>query len=166
MRIYTIGTSDRKDYEFTKLLNKYNIQVIFDVRRFAFSRFPQFSRENLQKLCVIQKVEYIFLGNELGGYQEGGYRDFVESEEFKRGVNIIRNKAEKRVSCILCAERFPLYCHRRFIADELAKTGFEVIHIIDENTIQRPEDIREPRKERPRRFKPNFPRQDRRRPPR
>ena len=166
MRIYTIGTSDRKDYEFTKLLNKYNIQVIFDVRRFAVSRFPQFSRDNLQKLCASQKAEYIFLGNELGSYREGGYRDYVVSEEFKHGVSIIRSVAEKRVACILCAERFPVNCHRRFIADELAKTGFEVIHIIDENIIQRPEDIREKREERPRRFKPNFPRRERRGRPR
>lgn len=156
MRISTLGTSNRRDYEFTKLLSKYNIQVIFDVRRFPVSQFPHFSRENLQKLCNSQKAEYIFLGNELGGYREGGYRDYVESEEFKRGVNIIRNTAEKRVACILCAERFPIHCHRRFIADELAKAGFEVIHIIDENTIQKPEDIREIRKEQSRRFKPRF----------
>ncbi len=162
MLISTIGTSNRKDYEFAKLLSKYNIQVIFDVRRFPVSQFPHFSRENLQKLCASQKAEYIYLGNELGGYRQEGYRDYVESPEFKRGVNIIRNTAEKRVACILCAERFPIHCHRRFIADELAKSGFKVIHIIDENTIQKPEDIREIRKERSRRFKPKFQRGKRR----
>ncbi len=156
MRILTLGTSNRKDYEFTKLLSKYNIQVIFDVRRFPVSQFPHFSRENLQKLCASQKTEYIYLGNDLGCYRQGGYRDYVESPEFKRGVNIIRNTAEKRVVCILCAERFPIHCHRRFIADELSKTGFKVIHIIDENTIQKPEDIREIRKEKSRRFKLKF----------
>lgn len=142
MRIYTLGTSNRKDYEFSKILSKYNIQVIFDVRRFPVSQFPQFTRENLQRLCQAQKTEYIYLGNELGGYRTGGYQNYTESEEFKRGVAIIRNTAEKRVACILCAERLPMHCHRRFIADALAKVGFEVIHIIDENTIRRPEDIK------------------------
>lgn len=156
MRIYTLGTSNRKDYEFSKLLNKYNIQVIFDVRRFPVSQFPQFSRDNLQRLCTSQKTEYIYLGNELGGYRTGGYQNYIESAEFKRGVEIIRNKAEKRVACILCAERFPMYCHRRFISDALAKAGFEVIHIIDENTIQRPEDIKKKREERVRQHQLKF----------
>jgi len=142
MRIYTLGTSNRKDYEFAKLLSKYNIQVIFDVRRFPVSQFPQFPRENLQKLCQTQKTEYIYLGNELGGYRTGGYKQYTNSEEFKRGVAIIRNTAEKRVACILCAERMPTHCHRRFIAEELAKAGFEVIHIIDENTIRQPKDFK------------------------
>jgi uncharacterized protein (DUF488 family) len=166
MRIYTLGTSNRKDYEYTKLLNKYNIQIIFDVRRFPVSQFPHFSRENLQKLCMSQKAEYIYLGNDLGGYRDGGYKEYIQSEEFKRGVNIIRNTAEKRVSCILCAERFPMHCHRRFISDELAKAGFEVIHIIDENATQKPEDIRETRKDRPRRFNSRFRRGERKSGPR
>ena len=162
MRIYTLGTSNRKDFEFTKLLSKYNIQVIFDVRRFSVAQFPQFSRDNLQRLCASQKTEYIYLGNDLGGYREDRYQDYINSEEYKRGINIIRQIAEKRVACILCGERFPIHCHRRFIADELAKTGFEVIHIIDENTIQKPGDIREPRREHPRRFEPRFRRGERR----
>lgn len=156
MRIYTLGTSNRKDYEFTKLLSKYSIQVIFDVRRFPTSQFPHFTRENLQRLCSSQKTEYIYLGNELGGFRPGGYRNYVAAEEFRRGVNIIHNIAEKRVACILCAERFPVHCHRRFIADELAKAGFEIIHIIDENTIQRPEEIKQAEATGRRRFQSNF----------
>ncbi|MDH5185490.1 MAG: DUF488 domain-containing protein, partial [candidate division WOR-3 bacterium] len=96
-----------------------------------------------------------------GGYRNGGYQDYMQSEEFKRGVNIIRNTAEKRVSCILCAERFPTHCHRRFISDELVKAGFEIIHIIDEKTSWQPKDIKEKRKERPNRFKPRFRRGER-----
>jgi uncharacterized protein (DUF488 family) len=40
---------------------------------------------------------------------------------------------------ILCAERFPGRCHRRYIADQLERDGVEVIHILDENRIWQPQ---------------------------
>jgi uncharacterized protein (DUF488 family) len=39
--------------------------------------------------------------------------------------------SEVKCSVIICAERFPWKCHRRWIARELSKGGWKVIHIID-----------------------------------
>lgn len=139
MRVFTLGTSNRKPYDFTKILSKYGIEVVFDVRRFPTSQFPQFNRDNLQALCQSQQVEYIFVGNELGGYRQDWYKDFIKTEEFKRGVEIIKRTGQNRVSVILCAELLPDRCHRRFIAEALAKQGVEITHIIDENRIWHPE---------------------------
>jgi uncharacterized protein (DUF488 family) len=36
---------------------------------------------------------------------------------------------------ILCAERLPERCHRRFIARSLEERGWKVAHIIEENRI-------------------------------
>jgi hypothetical protein len=63
---------------------------------------------------------------------------WIDSDEFRRGVDIIRNKAGKRVCCVLCTERSPEYCHRRVIADHLQKSGIEVVHILDENLFWQP----------------------------
>jgi len=41
-------------------------------------------------------------------------------------------------TAILCAERFPWKCHRRFIGVELARRGWRVVHIIDEERTWEP----------------------------
>lgn len=138
MRVFTLGTSNRKPYDFTKILSKYGIEVVFDVRRFPTSQFTHFNRDTLQSLCQSQGVEYIFLGNELGDYQQDRHKDYIKSEEFKRGVEIIKRTGQNRVSAILCAELLPDHCHRRFIAEELAKQKVDITHIIDENRTWQP----------------------------
>jgi uncharacterized protein (DUF488 family) len=138
MRIYTLGTDHRPEYEFTRILAKHGIQVVFDVRRMPESREPHFRRDRLQTLCTDRRIDYIFLGNELGGPRDGDFRAWVKSEEFRRWIGIIRNKLEKRVCCILCAEHDPERCHRRNIGDELARQGVEVVHLLDESTVWQP----------------------------
>jgi uncharacterized protein (DUF488 family) len=138
MRIYTLGTDHRPEYEFTRILAKHGIQVVFDVRRMPESREPHFRRDRLQTLCTDRRIDYIFLGNELGGPRDGDFRAWVKSEEFRRWTGIIRNKLEKRVCCILCAEHDPERCHRRNIGDELARQGVEVVHLLDESTVWQP----------------------------
>ncbi len=138
MKIFTLGTDHRPEYEFTRILAKHGIQVVFDVRRIPESREPHFRRDRLQTLCTDRKIDYIFLGNELGGPRDGDYRAWIRSEEFRRWTGIIRNKLEKRVCCILCAEHDPERCHRRNIGDELARQGVEVVHLLDENRVWQP----------------------------
>jgi uncharacterized protein (DUF488 family) len=135
MRIFTLGTDHRQSFDFARILTKHGIEVIFDVRRVPESREPHFCRDGLQQLCSAQNVNYVYLGNELGGPPDGNYRAWIKEEPFQRWFGVIRNKLEKRVCCIMCAERSPEYCHRRVIADELARQGIEVSHLLDENTF-------------------------------
>lgn len=139
MRVYTIGTDHRKPYDFTRLLAKFGIQIIFDVRRTPESQEDHFRRDGLQLLCAGQHVDYIYLGNELGGPVRGDMREWIESDEFRRGVAIIARKAPTRVCCVLCAERSPEFCHRRTIGEHLARTDIEVVHVLDENGVWRPQ---------------------------
>ncbi|RKX69677.1 DUF488 domain-containing protein [candidate division WOR-3 bacterium] len=131
MKIYTLGTSNRKPYHFISILKKYCIEVIFDVRRFPTSKFEHFRGENLKRLCRENGISYIYFGNELGGYRKGGYFGFTTSKQFKEGIETIYDVARSKVVCIICAERFPWKCHRRYIGDALSKKGVEVEHIID-----------------------------------
>lgn len=135
MRIYTLGTSGRNETEFWRILQKYQIQAIVDVRRFPTSRLEHFKKENLSKLCKKNRVEYIYLGNELGGYRKEGYQQFTAGETFKKGIQILQKIAEEKTTCILCAERWVGRCHRRFITNELSKNGIEVIHILEEEKV-------------------------------
>jgi len=76
----------------------------------------------------------VWLGEELGGYREGGYLSYMRTEEFLRGLEKLMRIIElvrRGYVAIMCMERFWFRCHRRFIANALAERGYEVIHIID-----------------------------------
>jgi uncharacterized protein (DUF488 family) len=138
MRVFTIGTDHRTHYDFARLLLKYGIEVLFDVRRTPESREEHFRRNGLQALAAGQGMDYIYLGNELGGPRSESTERWTGSDEFSRGIDIIRSKAARRVCCILCAERTPESCHRLTIGQHLVKQGIEVVHILDETSVWTP----------------------------
>ena len=129
--VYTLGTSTRSPEEFTELLSSHGVEVVIDVRRFPFSRFEHFHRDRLERLLSEEGIEYVYMGEELGGYRRGGYQSFTTACEFLSGLKELEEIAQKRSTAIICAERFPWRCHRRFIARELEKRGWRVSHIID-----------------------------------
>jgi uncharacterized protein (DUF488 family) len=130
--IYSLGTSTRSKSEFTGLLQKHGIELVIDVRRFPTSRFEHFTQEALRQLLTGLQIDYVYLGTELGGYRSSGYQAFTTTPEFEQGIKIVENKARQKKSVILCAERLPWRCHRRFTTSGLEKRGWQVEHIIDE----------------------------------
>ena len=130
--VYTLGTSTRTLEEFTALLKHLVVEVVVDVRRFPSSRFEYFRKEELAKSLLGIGIDYGHLGEELGGYRRGGYQAFLASEEFKRGLEKLERIAEEKKIAIVCAERLPWRCHRRFIGMELERRGWQVIHVIDQ----------------------------------
>lgn len=68
--IYTLGTSTRSPEEFVSQLTGHRIKVVADVRRFPTSRFEHFKRENLAGLLHRPGIDYLSLGEELGGYRQ------------------------------------------------------------------------------------------------
>lgn len=133
--IYTLGTSDRSAEEFLRLLRGFGIQVVVDVRRFPSSRYEHFRGEELERLVEGGGMSYVYLGRELGGYRKVGYEYYVGSEGFREGLGRLQRLARGRRVAVLCAERLPWRCHRRFIARELEREGFTVVHVIDENRV-------------------------------
>ncbi len=131
--VYTLGTSTRSAREFLELLSGRGVETVADVRRFPSSRFEHFCRENLSPLLEENGIGYVYMGDELGGYRKGGYRRFTGTPEFRSGLEGLEWVAADKRTAIVCAERLPWRCHRRFIALELEKRGWEVVHVIDEN---------------------------------
>jgi len=134
-KIYTLGTNRRNEEDFIEILFAYQIQNLIDVRRFPKSKIPIFIRETLEPLLHREGIEYYFLGAELGGFRKGGYIAYTLSDEFIKGVILLESIALKKTSVIICAERFPWKCHRKWIARELHKRGWEVEHIIDKGKV-------------------------------
>jgi uncharacterized protein (DUF488 family) len=134
-KVFTLGTDRRSEEDFVEILLSYGIDIIVDVRRFPTSKMTAFTQAHLIKLLKMEGLRYSFLGAELGGFRKGGYGAFAQTDEFRGGIDSIEEILLKNTGAILCAERFPWKCHRRWIARELGRRGWQVIHIIDKGKV-------------------------------
>jgi uncharacterized protein (DUF488 family) len=163
VKLFTLGTADRHHFDFTKILNKYRLQVILDIRHSPTSpRAPQFNRDSLQMLCASQGADYVYLGNDFVGQLDTELRpaarshpdpavrtrlrEWLAGPEFRRILEIAARKAQTRVTCLLCRERNPDDCHRMFLAEELVTRGYAVEHILDETRLWVPPPARQTRR--------------------
>jgi uncharacterized protein (DUF488 family) len=146
-RVFTVGHSNRSFAELDALLAAHAIDCLIDVRATPRSRrHPHFSRENLESAFAKSGVVYIFEGEALGGFRKPrersrnvalagdpfqGYADHMDTPPFERAIERVIEHARARTAAIMCAERLPMECHRKMIADALLVRGVEVLHVID-----------------------------------
>lgn len=145
LTIWTIGHSSRPLDEFLALLAANTIEALADVRRFPGSRkHPQFNQAALRDALQQAGIEYAPLP-ELGGRRRPrpdshntawrnesfrGYADYMETEEFRAGIERLLELARRRRTAVMCSEAVWWRCHRGLIADYLKSTGVCVRHII------------------------------------
>lgn len=138
--LFTIGHGTRSFDCFLLLLKKYDIKVVIDVRTFPYSRFqPQYRRTQLTSSLKLAGIDYLFLGEELGGrpkapdlYIEGklDLNAVKQTPLFRSGMVKVIPLATKVKVTLMCSESNPDDCHRKhLIANELVKKGFFVWHI-------------------------------------
>jgi uncharacterized protein (DUF488 family) len=138
IRIYTVGTSNRSGEEFLRLLKTHGIEMVADVRSFPAGRFPHFQRGVLAQTLGEAGVGYAYLGRELGGYRSGGFEVYTQTYDYLQGVERLERLSSRCRCVVLCAERLPGKCHRRFIGQSLQERGWNVVHIIGENRLWEP----------------------------
>jgi len=131
LRIWTIGHSNRSIEVFLELLREHSIQVLADIRSFPTSKIEHFKREEMERWLPENGIEYVWLGKELGGYRKGGYKRHMRTKLFREGIQKLLEIAKQKRTCMMCMEKNPKYCHRRFISAYLERKGVEVIHIIE-----------------------------------
>ncbi len=138
--IYTIGSSTRQVTEFFTVLQGYQIATLVDVRMYPYSKgFPHFSKHVLEEMLAVRGVRYVYLGKELGGYRRQGYEAYMQSAEFTRGVEVLEAVSRGTRAALMCSERLPWKCHRRFIASALEGRRWRVIHIIEKDRTWEPQ---------------------------
>lgn len=131
MLVYDVGYgSFRRVDDFVRLLRLRGVEVVVDVRAFPRSRIPGFGGDELSRVLAVNGVEYVWLGDRLGGFRRGGYESYVGSSAFMDGFNRLVEIASKRRVCLLCLERDRRYCHRRFIVERLERLGFTVRDLV------------------------------------
>lgn len=134
-KIFTLGTSNRNMEEFVRILRFYAVEMVVDVRSYPTSKFLHFRKEPLLQSLGEQGFGYYYLGKELGGYRKGGYEAYTQTLEYLVGMELLERMASRCSCVILCAERLPWRCHRRFIGRSLQERDWKVVHIIEAEKI-------------------------------
>lgn len=131
--------------EFLALLRGCGIRMLVDVRRHPVStRYPHFRRDALARALRRAGIRYLHLGEALGGFREGGFEAYMATPAFAGGLRTLEFTAGRAPTAIMCAERHPAQCHRRFIASALSQRGWEVIHAIEPDQTWSPGDANAP----------------------
>lgn len=150
--LYTIGHSNHKQDEFIHILLRYAIATLVDIRTYpASKRFPQFDSETLRESLQQNAIIYHWAGKQLGGMrkphssskhtaikEEGmrGFADYMQTDMFHKAVVQLINLSRLNPTVIMCAEGAPAQCHRSLLADYLTIHGIEVIHLVNDATLQ------------------------------
>jgi len=152
--IYTIGHSVLTAETFVEHLHRNGITAVADVRSAPYSRFqPHFNRDSLMNILKENKIDYIFLGNELGARskQPECYIDnkiqfdiLARQPLFLTGIEKVIAALEKKNIALMCVEKDPLDCHRTIlVARQLQIRGITVKHILYDGTVERHKDLEE-----------------------
>ncbi|MDI6888879.1 MAG: DUF488 domain-containing protein [Methanocellales archaeon] len=126
--VFTIGYGNRTLEDFISILKKHDIGIVVDVRRFPTSKSPDFKKENLESALSNSGIKYVLM-NELGGFRKGGYQEYTKTEEYRNGIKRLLALASQDNVAIMCVERSPKACHRRFISLTLEEMKVNVIHL-------------------------------------
>lgn len=150
--ILTIGHSTHSYERFLLLLRAAKVTAIADVRSSPFSRHqPQFNKNDLRQELRLDKIDYAFLGDELGGrpksddlFCEGiaDYERMARTPEFEQGLSrVIKGTGKYRIA-LMCSEHDPLDCHRCLLVGRALKMhGFNINHILFDGTHKTQSDI-------------------------
>jgi uncharacterized protein (DUF488 family) len=137
--------------DFLSLLHENKIGTLADVRSFPGSRkWPHFNKENLAVSLEKEKIRYVHIPA-LGGRRKvkkdshntawrheafRGYADYMESDDFKKGIAELTAIAKKERTAYMCSEAVWWSCHRSLISDLLKVNGWEVLHIMGKGKVQ------------------------------
>jgi uncharacterized protein (DUF488 family) len=150
--IWTAGHSTRPLADFLKLLAAGEIEILADVRRFPGSRrHPHFGQAPLAEALAEAGIAYHHFES-LGGRRSeqlddspntawrvesfNAYADYMQSDEFQRGLDELMAEAQRKRAAIMCSEALPQKCHRRLISDALVARGWEVRHLLSPTRIE------------------------------
>jgi uncharacterized protein (DUF488 family) len=151
LSVFTIGHSTRSIEDFIEILKHYHINELIDIRTIPKSRHnPQFNGEELAHVLRNHHINYRH-EKKLGGLRHAlkdsinmawknvsfrGYADYMQTDEFKEGLQELIAIAEHKTVVIMCAEAVPWRCHRSLIGDALLAHGIQVNDIYSKSEVK------------------------------
>jgi uncharacterized protein (DUF488 family) len=145
MRIWSVGHGTRPVDDLIAVLREAGIKGLADIRSVPGSRrHPQFGQAPLRDALAKAGIDYVHLRG-LGGRRDAlansphtaltvdafrGYADHMASEDFKRDLALLEERATKTPTAFMCAETKWVECHRRILSDVLIVRGWDVTHLL------------------------------------
>lgn len=149
--VFTIGHSTRSAEDFLEILKHYDISEVMDIRSIPKSRHnPQFNEYELAHFLRNHHIGYRHQKN-LGGLRRTskssvntawrnvsfrGYADYMQTDEFKEGMEKLIEIAHHKIVVIMCAEAVPWRCHRSLIGDALLVRDIHVKDIFSITSVK------------------------------
>ncbi|MBS1789479.1 MAG: DUF488 domain-containing protein [Acidobacteria bacterium] len=142
MTLFSIGHSNASLESFLHLLRQHDITLLVDTRSKPYSRYnTHFSRDPLKQSLKERGIEYVFLGDRIGGkpedetfyFQSGkvDYEQLAKSPAYLAGIEQLIQLGQTRRVAFMCAEADYKHCHRYWlITQTLVERGIEVRHIL------------------------------------
>ncbi|MFP4574881.1 MAG: DUF488 family protein, partial [Coleofasciculus sp.] len=152
MELFTIGHSNHTIEDFISLLQQHGVTALADVRSHPYSRFlSHFKRQELEEALSKEKIDYLFLGQELGArpnhsqcYVKGKavYEKIAATEIFQDGIKKVLKELEKHRIALMCAEKDPLTCHRAIlVCQHLRHSNLQINHILKNGILESHSDL-------------------------
>ncbi len=144
MTIYTIGFTQKSAKKFFELIKRNNIEILLDIRLNNKSQLAGFTKGDdlqyfLSEICHCEYkhcLEYAPTKDILDNYKKKQitWNEYVERYNYlmeKRAnyLNFTQEFAQYSNICLLCSEPTPEQCHRRLIAEMIAKSKPDLISI-------------------------------------
>jgi uncharacterized protein (DUF488 family) len=143
--LFTIGHSNHRLQRFLELLALHAIQLVCDVRSTPYSRFnPQYNRESLEATLRAHGIDYLYLGDALGGKPRTSglpaddtarFALIAKSDRFRVGLERLRAVAEAVPTAIMCAEKDPAGCHRGLLICPSLPEEIRIHHILANGSL-------------------------------
>ncbi len=146
--LLSIGHSNASLDDILQLLGTNDVDVVADIRSYPRSRYvPHFDALPLQQGLRAHGIDYVALGQQLGGRPQGEsfydpdghvrYDRLAEADFFAVGLErLLAGVARFRIA-MLCSEENPANCHRHLlIGVVLAMRGVEVGHIRHDGRVE------------------------------
>ena len=140
MDIYTIGYGGRRPEELVELLRQRHVRTVCDVRlrpdrssmgTFTLAKSPDKGIVRLLSAAGIGYLSLVELGNVFG--QADGWKDrYRRLLDLAGDLLVGRLQSAEPPVALMCAEKRPEDCHRKILADYLARTrGHRIVEHIE-----------------------------------
>jgi uncharacterized protein (DUF488 family) len=145
MKIYTIGFTQKTAQQFFEILSNHKVQCVIDIRlhpdgqlagftkktdlQFFLDRLISCDYRHMPRLAPEDDILKAYRSDHKWEKYEKAFLSLMES----RGIpeTIDQTIFEEKSCCLLCSEPTPEKCHRRLVAELLAKSwhNVEIIHL-------------------------------------
>ena len=144
MKLYTIGFTQKSAEDFFHRIRTHRVKCLVDIRIHPDGQLSGFARKadlpfflnELSDGCEYRYLPDLAPTKEiLKAYRESGdwdlYVERFESLMDQRGIPAALQPTDFDEACLLCSEDQPDQCHRRLVAERLARNwaNVEIIHL-------------------------------------